>query len=40
MKVQQFYNKNQFITTDGNTVVFQSYDSTIAQIKKWCACFG
>ena len=33
MKVQQFYNKNQFVITDGNTVVFQSYDSTIARIE-------
>ena len=32
MKVQQFYNKNQFIITDGAKKVFQSYDSTIAKI--------
>lgn len=32
MLVKQFYNKNQFIITDGNKIVFQSYDSTIAEI--------
>ena len=30
MKVEQFYNKNQFIIRDGGKTVFQSYDSTIA----------
>lgn len=33
MKVRNFYNKNQFIITNGAEVVFQSYDSTIARIK-------
>lgn len=33
MKVQQFYNKNQFIITSENETVFQSYESTIATIK-------
>ena len=33
MKVQNFYNKNQFIITGGDAVVtFQSYDSIIAKI--------
>lgn len=32
MKVRQFYNKNQFIITGENKTVFQSYDSTIAEI--------
>lgn len=30
MKVNQFYNKNQFIITSKESVVFQSYDSIIA----------
>lgn len=30
MQVKQFYNKNQFIITNGNETTFQSYDSTIA----------
>ena len=35
MKVQNFYNKNQFIITGGDAMVtFQSYDSIIAQIDK------
>lgn len=33
-KVQQFYNKNQFIITDEDNYTFQSYDSTIALIHK------
>ena len=32
MKVRQFYNKNQFIITGENKTIFQSYDSTIAEI--------
>lgn len=32
MKVRQFYNKNQFIITGENKTVFQSYESTIAEI--------
>ena len=34
MKVQQFYNKNQFVITGNGDTVFQSYDSTIAKIDK------
>ena len=34
MNVRQFYNKNQFIITDGKKIVFQSYDSTIAEINE------
>lgn len=34
MKVQQFYNKNQFIISGNGATVFQSYDSTIAEIDK------
>ncbi len=33
MKVEQFYNKNQFIIRGGNSITFQSYDSTIAVIE-------
>lgn len=33
MKVQQFYNRNQFLLSDEHGAkVFQSYDSTIAKI--------
>ena len=32
MKVEQFYNKNQFIITGKEGIVFQSYSSTIATI--------
>ena len=31
MQVQQLYNKNQFIITNNNLIVFQSYNSTIAE---------
>lgn len=35
MKVQNFYNKNQFIIFGGDAIVtFQSYDSIIAKIDK------
>lgn len=35
MKVQQFYNKNQFIIYGGDAIVtFQSYNSIIAKIDK------
>lgn len=35
MKVQNFYNKNQFIISGGDAIVtFQSYDSIIAKIDK------
>lgn len=36
MRVEQFYNKNQFIITDKESgkTVFQSYDSKIAEIDK------
>ena len=30
MKVQQFYNKNQFVIKGAKEIIFQSYDSTIA----------
>ena len=33
-KVQQFYNKNQFIVNTEKEITFQSYDSTIATINK------
>lgn len=33
-KVEQFYNKNQFIIKGANGVTFQSYESTIANINK------
>ena len=33
-KVQQFYNKNQFIIDTEKEITFQSYDSTIATINK------
>lgn len=32
MKVEQFYNKNQFIIKGEEKTVFQSYQSTIAEI--------
>ena len=32
MIVKQFHNKNQFVITDGERIVFQSYDTTIAEI--------
>lgn len=32
MKVEQFYNKNQFIIKGESKTVFQSYNSTIAEI--------
>lgn len=31
-RVEQFYNKNQFIIKGGGGITFQSYDSTIANI--------
>lgn len=33
-KVQQFYNKNQFIIDSEEEITFQSYESTIATINK------
>ena len=33
MKVENFYNKNQFIIRGENQIVFQSYDSEIAIIE-------
>ena len=33
-KVQQFYNKNQFVIRANGETTFQSYDSTIAIIEK------
>ena len=32
MKVQQLKNKNQFLITDGNKIIFQSYNSKVAII--------
>lgn len=32
--VKQFYNKNQFIITTDDAITFQSYNSTIASIRK------
>ena len=32
MRVQQLKNKNQFLITDGNKIIFQSYNSKIALI--------
>lgn len=34
MKIQQFYNKIQFVITGNGEITFQSYDSTIATIDK------
>jgi hypothetical protein len=33
MKVENFYNKNQFVIYGDGSITFQSYDSTIAIIK-------
>lgn len=33
-RVEQFYNKNQFLIKGGNGVTFQSYSSTIANISQ------
>ncbi len=32
MKIEQFYNKNQFVIFEEGKTVFQSYDSTIAEV--------
>jgi hypothetical protein len=34
MRVEQFYNKNQFVIRGEGKTVFQSYNSTIAEINK------
>lgn len=34
MQIRQFYNKNQFLFYDERKLVFQSYDSVIAEIDK------
>ena len=34
MKVQQLKNKNQYLITDGNKIIFQSYNSTVAIIDR------
>lgn len=34
MYIRQFYNKNQFIMNDEKKIVFQSYNSIIAEIDK------
>ena len=33
-KVEQFYNKNQFLIYDSKSIIFQSYESTVAKIDK------
>lgn len=40
MKVEQFYNKNQFRIYGESKNIFQSYDSTIAIIKKGMLILG
>lgn len=40
MKVEQFYNKNQFIIYGKGETIFQSYNSTIAIIKNGVLTFG
>lgn len=40
MRVEQFYNKNQFVLFGNGETVFQSYDSTIARIDKNGLTFG
>ena len=39
-KVSNFYNKNQFLLEGPAETIFQSYDSTIAIIKKGCLTLG
>lgn len=34
MKVEQFYNKNQFIIKNENEIYLQSYESTVAKISE------
>ena len=34
MRVQQLKNKNQFLITDGNKIIFQSYNSKVAIIDR------
>ncbi len=34
MKIEQFYNKNQFLIKDKKNLYFQSYDSLIAKYNK------
>lgn len=34
MEIRQFYNKNQFLFYDDKKIVFQSYDSIIAEINR------
>lgn len=40
MKVEQFYNKNQFLIKDKGAKYFQSYDSMIAKIENQSLTFG
>lgn len=39
-KVEQFYNKNQFIIRSDNTITFQSYNSTVAILKNGVLTLG
>jgi len=39
-KVEQFYNKNQFIITTEKATIFQSYNSTVAKIENGCLTLG
>lgn len=34
MKVENFYNKNQYLIKNGKEIIFQSYNSEIAKIDK------
>jgi len=34
VKIEQFYNKNQFVITEEKKVTFQSYNSTIAVLNR------
>ena len=40
MKVNQFYNKNQFLIIDKGVKYFQSYDSMIAKIENGALTLG
>lgn len=39
-KVEQFYNKNQFIIRSEDSITFQSYNSTIAMLKNGVLTLG
>ena len=40
MKVEQFYNKNQFVMEGESTIIFQSYNSTIAIVNNGVLTLG